>query len=163
MAHEQGRLASSTPEQHAADAHQPPQIAPPPTFTRHLNLQCLRIVHTHRAREEARLVGLTPEQRAAYKRALIGARAQAAAAQAAALQHAMAQGLDVVIDCSYVQQGAGEGEVRSLAKQVEVAMAINRRCGCARVGCVRVCVGVLKLCGCVYVGGWVEGGACRQP
>ncbi|KAI8474675.1 MAG: hypothetical protein J3K34DRAFT_517988 [Monoraphidium minutum] len=96
-----------------------------------------------RAQEEARLAALPPQQRAAYEEEARRLRVEAALAQKAAAAAALAGGGQrVVVDCSYVTQveelhaprhgararePAAQGSARSLAKQVEIAMGLNRR------------------------------------
>jgi len=105
---------------------------------------------------------MDPDQRVAYETEMTRLRIEASLAQKAAMQAAMeGKGLRVVVDCSYVTQvdelhaprfGERAAEitksahVRSLAKQVEIAMGLNRRCG--GWGRVLLLVGLLDVQSC---------------
>ena len=104
----------------------------------------------NREAEEAELARLGPAARAAYEAEAARLRAEAARARREAAEQALASAGTgaagaaprVVIDCSYVTESearhapragaraaevASEAAARSLAKQIEIAMAFNRR------------------------------------
>ena len=79
-----------------------------------------------RQAEDAALVGMTSEEESAAKEARRRAEEEAEARQAARVESALVSGPFVVVECS-LAAGSSPREVRSLAKQLQLAAGANRR------------------------------------
>eukprot|EP00958_Prasinococcus_capsulatus_P010135 scaffold990_cov393-Prasinococcus_capsulatus_cf.AAC.35 len=78
------------------------------------------------AREEEELSVLPPEERRAREEAAFQERIRVKKERQKRLEDAFEHGIRVFVDCAYASQ-MNEREVRSLAKQLELCSAINKR------------------------------------
>lgn len=78
------------------------------------------------AEEQTRFAGMPEEERMAIEAEEKHKRVQAHLQQEQVLADALVRGIRVIVDCSFITQ-CSDKEMRSLAKQLEVAVALNRR------------------------------------